>query len=75
MGVNNMKLSANEAKELIPRSYIPSDQLYLKIKSAAETGLQAFYSDLTLSQIDELKELGYKVERNEWSRNYKIEWR
>jgi hypothetical protein len=75
MGNDYMKLSAKEAMELMPRGYIPTEQLFVKIKSIAEAGLNYIWSDLTLGQIDELQELGYKVERTTYDRKYKIEWK
>jgi hypothetical protein len=72
---DKMNLSAKEAKELMPRGYQPSDAIFCRIKSSAEAGLTNIYTDLTLGQVDEFKGLGYKVEYNEWGRNYKIEWK
>jgi hypothetical protein len=70
-----MKLSAKEAIELMPRGYLTSDELFKKIKSAAEAGFNFLYSDLTIGQSDELRELGYKVEFNQYQREFKIEWK
>jgi hypothetical protein len=73
--MKNMKLSAKEAIALMPKGYIASEQLCMKIKSTAEAGLNYIYTDLTLGQIDEFKGLGYKVEYNEYNRSFKIEWK
>lgn len=69
-----MKLSAKEAKELMPRGYIPSEQVCAKIKIIAEAGLNYFYTDLTQGQIEEFQELGFKVDRGAYDRLYKISW-
>lgn len=69
-----MKLSAKEAQELMPKGYIPSEQICSRIKSIAEAGLDYFYTDLTLGQIQEFQELGYKVERGSYDKKYKISW-
>lgn len=70
-----MKLSAKEAKELMPRGYITSEALCMKIKTLAEAGTSYVYSDLTLGQVDEFKSLGYKIEYSEFNRSYKLEWK
>jgi hypothetical protein len=70
-----MKLSAKEAVELMPKGYIPSEAIYMRIKSIAEAGLNYFRTDLTLGQVDEFKSLGYEVEHDQWSRTYKITWK
>jgi hypothetical protein len=69
-----MKLSAKEAQELMPRGYIPSEQIFARIKTIAEAGLDYFYTDLMQGQIQEFQELGYKVERGNYDRRFKITW-
>jgi hypothetical protein len=73
-GNDFMRLSASEAKELMPRGYIPSEQLCAKIKNIAEAGVGYLLTDLTLGQIQEFQELGYKVERGHYDKLYKISW-
>lgn len=58
----------------MPKGYIPSEQLCVKIKAAAEAGIEYLYTDLTLGQIDEFQQLGYKVEKGNYDRRYKISW-
>ena len=70
-----MKLSAKEAKELMPKGYITSEELCAKIKKLAEAGTGYINTDLTLGQVDEFKSLGYKIEYKEYSRSYQIEWK
>lgn len=70
-----MKLSAKEAKELMPRGYITSEALCAKIKALAEAGVGYINTDLTLGQVDEFKALGYKIEYKDFSRTYIIEWK
>ena len=59
----------------MPKGYVTSEQLCVKIKSAAEAGIEYLYTDLTLGQIEEFQELGYRVERSNYDRRYKIEWK
>jgi hypothetical protein len=70
-----MKLSAKEAVQLMPKGYITSEAICVRIKSIAEAGLNYFKTDLTLGQVDEFKNLGYEVEYDQYSRTYKITWK
>lgn len=74
-----MKLTAHEARELMPRGYIPTDEIMKKIKVIAEAGLNYFWTDLTQGQIKEFEDLGYKIERDRFRTDgkclFKIEWK
>lgn len=59
----------------MPKGYITSEQLCVKIKTLAEAGTGYIYSDLTLGQVEEFKALGYKIEYSQYDTRYKIEWK
>lgn len=70
-------ITAQEARDLAPRGYIPTEQLYMRIKSIAEKGERFLWTDLTLQQIDELEANGYKVKKPESygdKRSYRVDW-
>lgn len=70
-----MKITAQEARDLMPRGYIPTEAICNKIKSIAEAGLTYFWTDLTQGQIQEFNELGFKVEpHTNYTRSFKITW-
>lgn len=70
-----MKLSAKEAKELMPNEYMPTDKICERIQLLAKAGIDYLWTDLTKGQVEDFRVLGYKIDDQPYERKYKISWK
>lgn len=68
-------ITAEEARMLMPKDFEPTEKICERISMLSMAGIDYLWHDLTMSQVQQFKELGYKVEYMNHANSYTINWR